>query len=250
MRLTSILFICILMLPLSSANGSDQDIWTKANEAYDQNNYKEAINDYLLLLEHGNRSPSVYYNLGSAYFKNNQIGMSIAAYRLSLKLDPSFTMAKENLEYVRKYVVDKVEKPPKGFLLNLWSGMAGLFSGEAYFLCTIIIYWGLGLVITVMILGIGKKEFLSYLLILLFAMFILGGVLTHFVINETVNTKWGVITAASAELREGPSEDFEKIFTGHEGLEFKILSQRQGYYLVELANGLNGWIKGATLTEI
>ncbi|MCD6161872.1 MAG: tetratricopeptide repeat protein [candidate division Zixibacteria bacterium] len=250
MRLASILFICILMLPVSSASGSDQDIWEQANNAYDQNNFKEALDGYLLLLEHGNRSPSVYYNLGSAYFKNNQVGMAIAAYRLCLKLDPSFTKAQENLEYVRRYTVDKVEKPPKGFLLNLWSGMAGIFSAEEYFVFTIIIYWILSLIITLMILGIGKKEFLSYLLILLVVVFILSGVQTHFVINETINTKWGVLTAASAELREGPGEDFEKIFTGHEGLEFKILSQRQGYYLVELANGLNGWIKGATLTEI
>jgi hypothetical protein len=143
-----------------------------------------------------------------------------------------------------------VEEKPRGFLLNIWYGLASLLPAPGYFILTIVFYWCLCLVITLLILGIGHKEFLIYSLILLIVVFILSVVVTRFVIDETVNTKWGVITVASVELREGPGEDFAKIFTGHEGLEFKILSRRQNYCLVELANGLKGWIEGSTLTEI
>jgi len=235
---------------ITAAYGTDEEIWTKANADFDQNNFESAINGYRLLLERGVRQPAVYYNLGGAYFKNDQIGMAIAAYLHCLKIDPSFTAAKENLEYVRRYTIDKVEEKPKGFLLNIWYGLIGILPAEWYFIFTIIVYWALCLIITLMIVGFGKKEILSYLLILSFIIFIIGVINTNFLIDETVNSKWGVITVASAELREGPGEDFGKIFTGHEGLEFKILSHRQGYYLVELANGLKGWIEGSTLTEI
>jgi len=248
----SVLFLLLILL-LSTADvacSSDNDIWIQANTAYDQNNFYSAIEGYRLLLEHGLRQPTVYYNLGSAYFKNNQVGMAIAAYRHCLKLDPSFKLAKENLNYVRKFTIDKVEKRDKGFLLDIWYGLAGTLPAEGHFIFTIAVFWSLCLVITFLLFGLGKKELLIYLLILLAVMFIFEAVITNFVIDETVNTRWGVITVASAELREGPGEDFGKIFTGHEGLEFKVLSWRQGYFLVELENGLKGWILGATLTEI
>ena len=230
--------------------GSNEAVWNEANDAYDNNDFESAVEGYRTLLERGIRKPKVYYNLGGAYFKNNQVGMAIAAYRHCLKIDPSFTSAKENLGYVRGFTIDKVEGKPKGFLLNIWYGLAGMMSAESFFILTIVSFWSLVLSITSLLLGYGKKEFLTYLLIFLAIVFILGAVITNFAIDETVNTKWGVITVVSAELKEGPGEDFEKIFTGHEGLEFKIISKRQGYFLVELANGLKGWIKGAVLTEI
>ena len=244
------LILLVFLIIVGPAHGSNEAVWSEANNAYDNNDFESAVAGYRALLERGIRKPEIYYNLGGAYFKNNQIGMAIAAYRHCLKIDPSFASAKENLDYVRGFTIDKVEGKPKGFLLNIWYGLAGMMSAESFFILTIVSFWSLVLSITSLLLGYGKKEFLTYLLIVLALVFILGAVITNFAIDETVNTKWGVITVVSAELKEGPGEDFEKIFTGHEGLEFKIISKRQGYFLVELANGLKGWIKGAVLTEI
>jgi len=239
MKSALFLLLLILIFPADAVYGSDDDIWIKANFAYDQNNFDSAIEGYRLLLE-----------LGSAYFKNDQVGMAVAAFHHCLKINPSFKLAQENLDYVRKFTVDKVEKRDKGFMLDIWYSLAGTLKAEGHFVFTIAVFWGLCLVITLLLFGFGKKELLIYLLILLTAVFIFEVVITNFAIDETINTRWGVITVVSAELREGPGEDFGKIFTGHEGLEFKILSWRQGYYLVELANGLKGWIQETTLTEI
>jgi len=250
MKSALFMLLLILLFPANAVYGSDDDIWIKANSAYDQNNFDSAIEGYRLLLEHGIRQPEVYYNLGSAYFKNDQLGMAIAAFRHCLKINPSFKLAQENLDYVRKFTIDKVEKRDRGFMLDIWYGLAEILPPEGHFIFTIAVFWVLCLIITLLLLGFGKKELLIYLLILLTVVFIFEVVITNFVIDETINTRWGVITVVSAELREGPGEDFGKIFTGHEGLEFKILSWRQGYYLVELANGLKGWIQEITLTEI
>ncbi len=250
MKSSKFLFLILMVLSTSVCFGSNNDIWTKANTAYDQGDFSSAIDGYRKLLEHGHRHPAVYYNLGNAYFKKGKIGLAIAAYGHSLKIDPSFKLARENLEYVRKFTVDKVEEKAKGFLLNIWYGLVDLLPAEAYFAMTIIAYWTLCTIITFLMIGHGRKEFLTYLLILFSTVFILGIAISRFAVNETQNTKWGVIVVPSVELREGPGEEFEKIFTGHEGLEFKILSQRQDYYLIELGNGLKGWIPVTTLTEI
>lgn len=250
MKLLGALAISFLMLSSFVQADTDQETWLAANSAYDNSDFRTAIEGYLKLLEKGIRTPEIYHNLGNAYFKTEQIGLAIAAFRHCLKIDHSYEPARENLEYVRKFAVDKVEEKPKGFLFNIWYGITGIFSPGGYFIFTIAVFWALIGLLSVFILGFGKKELLTYLLILLAILFIISSAITYSVVDDELNTKWGVLTATSAELREGPGEDFEKIFTGHEGLEFKILSQRQNYYLVELRNGLKGWIKSSLLTEI
>lgn len=246
--ITATLLVLFIAFPASAT--IDDDIWRDANTAYDDGEYSNSIDGYLKLLEKGRRTPEVYHNLGNAYFKSDKLGLAIAAYRHAINIDPSFAPARENLLYARQFTVDKVQEKPRGFLLNVWNGMAGLFSPQGYFVFTLIIFWVIIGLLSLLVLGIGRQELLTYLLILLGIIFILGAIITYTVVDEEQNTKWGVMTATSADLREGPGEDFEKIFTGHEGLEFKILSQRQGYYLVELRNGLKGWLRSSLLTEI
>jgi hypothetical protein len=250
MKLIKFLTLILLLFPAVACFGSNNDIWAEANAAYDQGDFNSAIEGYRKLLERGHRHPVVYYNLGNAYFKKGKIGLAIAAYGHSLKIDPSFKSARENLEYVRKFTVDKVEEKAKGFLLNIWYGLVGLLTAEEYFVMTAIVYWILCAIITFLMIDVGRREFLTYLLILFSTIFILGIATTRFVVKQTHSTRWGVVVVPSVELREGPGEEFEKIFTGHEGLEFKILSQRQDYYLIELGSGLKGWIPVTTLTEI
>jgi len=240
----------VIVFASSLPAADDTELWLTANSAYDNGNYESAIESYRALLEKGNRAPVVYYNLGNAYFKQNKIGLAIASFQHCLKLQPSFAQCRENLDYVRQYAIDKVEEKPQGFLLNIWYGLAGIFSSEGHFIFTLAVFWGLIAIITLLLLGLGKQEILTYLLILLAIVFIIWVTVTYSVVDKEINTRWGVVTATSAELREGPGEDFEKIFTGHEGLEFKILSQRQDYYLIELENGLKGWIQATLLTEI
>lgn len=248
---SAILIGTILFFLISSGYAvQEKELWTSANGAYDNGAYDAAIADYTQLLDKGLRTPAVYFNLGNAYFKTNKLGLAIASYLHCLKLDPSFGPASENLNYIRQFAVDKVEEKPKGFLLNIWYGLAGILPAQGNFVFTIIVFWSMSGVLTLWILGIGRREFLIYLLILLSVILILGIAVTYNEVSTELNTKWGVLTASSAELKEGPGGDFGKIFTGHEGLEFRILSRRQDYYLVELRNGLKGWIQMSLLTEI
>ena len=247
----AIVIAVVLLLFLSSGRAVDEkDLWATANTAYDAGSYDSAIVVYTQLLEKGVRNPSVYFNLGNAYFKEDKLGLAIASYLHSLKIDPSFKPAIENLNYIRQFTIDKVEEKPRGFLLNAWDSLAGIFSAQGNFIFTMLVFWGIAGVLTLLIMGIGRREFLIYLLILLAIVFILGGAITYSVVSAEMNSRWGVLTASSAELKEGPGGDFGTIFTGHEGLEFKVLSQRQDYYLVELKNGLKGWVQMSLLTEI
>jgi hypothetical protein len=248
MRTIVLIIVLVITFWVSIAFG--QDIWSQANTAYDQGKFSSAIDGYRTFIERGNRIPEAYYNLGNAYFKDSKIGLAIASYKQCLKIDPSFIQAKENLNFVRGFVIDKVEAQPRGFLLNIWYGLAGILSPQANFVVAIAIYWIISALITLIIFGYSRKELVIYLLIVTAIVFIISVTIARFSVGEERNVKWGVVTTASVEIREGPGEEFGKIFTGHEGLEFRIISTRQNYCLVELSSGLKGWVLQSTLTEI
>ena len=53
-----------------------------------------------------------------------------------------------------------------------------------------------------------------------------------------------------AEVRSGPGEDYILQFTGHEGLEFQINGEAEGWYRISLPNGVKGWIPKETVEII
>lgn len=250
MTTRKLLFLFWFIFSISPLMASDDEIWNKANTAYDQGDYATATDNYISYLEHGHLLPEVYYNLGNAYFKQGKLGLAMASYHHSLKLNPSFKAARENLVFARSFAIDKVEEKPRGFLVDIWHSLTSLLTPQANFLLSIFLYWLLCAAISLLLLRYGKRELVIYLVIIAAFMFILSAAITRFAINEERGSTWGVVIVSSVDLRDGPGEEFEKIFTGHEGLEFKIISKRQNYCLVELASGLKGWIPRASLTEI
>jgi hypothetical protein len=64
------------------------------------------------------------------------------------------------------------------------------------------------------------------------------------------SAKNGVLIATQAEVRSGPGKDYTLQFTGHEGLEFQINEEAEGWYRILLPNGVKGWIPKETVEII
>ena len=58
-----------------------QQVFATANQAYQGGNYRVAADGYESILKNGNVfSKELFYNLGNAYFRLNQIGLSVLNY--------------------------------------------------------------------------------------------------------------------------------------------------------------------------
>ncbi|MDL2230631.1 tetratricopeptide repeat protein, partial [Alistipes sp. OttesenSCG-928-L06] len=62
----------------------------------------------------------MYYNMGNAYYKDNQIGKAILYYNKALRLDPGNDDIKHNLTVANTYVRDRIESVPE-FFLKTWA---------------------------------------------------------------------------------------------------------------------------------
>ena len=58
------------------AFGQNETLFNQATEAYNEGAYQKAVDNYLEILDNGQHSAELYYNLGNSYYKLNQIVIS------------------------------------------------------------------------------------------------------------------------------------------------------------------------------
>ena len=78
-----ILFTIFILFSNVFSQNIDEKFYA-ANKYYNSTKYLSAIDAYENILSEGWESSNLYYNLGNAYFRQNQIGQSIWAYHKAL----------------------------------------------------------------------------------------------------------------------------------------------------------------------
>ena len=79
--------IILINIQVSYANYADS-LFLDGNKHYSIQDYNGALDMYEKLLGQGYEHSDLYYNLGNAYYRQNQIGQSIWAYHKALKIEP------------------------------------------------------------------------------------------------------------------------------------------------------------------
>jgi len=242
-KATAILGFIAILLFFSVANADIESataLFQKGNENYDTGNFDQAIEEYQKIVDLGIKNPKVFYNLGNAYFRKNQLGEAILNYRRALVLEPRDDDGMTNLAFVKLFTLDKIEEQRVNPLSNLLHWFVNLFSLDELTIFAFLSYF-LSIVFGILILFRRKrKASLSGLTVFLVILVIFSSLFaTKLYFNSIRN---GVLIAPQSEVRSGPGKDYTLQFTGHEGLEFQINEEAEGWYRISLPNGVKGWI--------
>ena len=103
----------LLVLSLHVFADENMAIIEKANQQYSKELYNEAITLYEQVIESGLESYELYYNLGNAYFKVNDIPSAILYYEKAKKLNTSDEALDFNLHVANTRIADKIEDLPE-----------------------------------------------------------------------------------------------------------------------------------------
>lgn len=95
----SVLFISALTLKA--------DLIQKADSAYLADDYALATTLYLDAEKESGSSSALLYNIGNSYYRSGEIGKAILYYKRALKLDPTNSDARQNLQFAMTKTVDK-----------------------------------------------------------------------------------------------------------------------------------------------
>ena len=248
-------FLTLLILFLFSATTfADQanQLFEKANDAYQSKKYSEAIGLYEQLIEKEYQSPELEYNLGNSYFRQNELGRAILHYERALLLSPNDADVSHNLEYARSQLTDEFSRLPQFFLTKLWENMRLSMSATAWGITAIIIWWagmiGLGIWLFGKSRSQKKKGFFYGLVALFISLLPLSLALSRANIDE--DSRHAILLKKEAALRSAPEINGTEIVTIHEGLKIKLLDEIGGWWQVELPDGEKGWLNGEAMERI
>jgi tetratricopeptide (TPR) repeat protein len=224
----------------------------EAAEAYASADYTSAIRLLHALEKEGYASFPVYYNLGSAYYKNGNLGASMLYYEKALLLNPGNEDLMHNIRVVRARTRDRVEAIPLLFFVRWWNGVKDGFSAETFFWWSMLFLW---------VFALCMFFFFGFRRVLLRRVALVTGVVSGllFVLSVTLYStrleqlqahRFAIIMPDETVVRSTPDASGVESFIIHEGLKIEILESREQYYHIRLADGKSGWIQRSSAERI
>lgn len=227
-------------------------MWDRANTAYVNGEFDSAISIYDSLLTAGWNGAKLYYNLGNAYYKKQQIGNAILNFNRALMLDPSDSDVRHNLAIANNYVKDNIEKVPEFFLVTWVKAWRSSLSSNAWAVTSLVLLF--------LTLGAVLVYLLSGRLVLRkvgFYVAIVGLFLTIFAIifaatekREQLHSNDAIIMISSTPVKSSPDAASKDIFILHEGTKVEIVSKLGEWCEIMIEDGNKGWIKGSVVEQI
>ncbi|HIB47586.1 MAG TPA: tetratricopeptide repeat protein [Flavobacteriaceae bacterium] len=234
----------LLVLFTATGWGQSDALFEQGKEHYKNAKYQEAINSWEKILDNGQHSASLYFNLGNANYKLNKVGPSIFFYEKALQLAPNDSDIKTNLKFAENARIDAIEPLPKTVFSKWYNAVAGLLhfdgwailavAGTILFVVFFLTYW--------FTVGETKKRvFFSTSILILLVM--LGSVAMAFqTYGDYQSDRPAIVFAESSEARAEPNMGGEVAFVLHEGTKVQILAEEASWIRIRLANGKDGWI--------
>ncbi len=231
-----------------SAAVSD-DAQEAAAQAYRGQDYKESITLYEELIAQGMAedrvSAQLYYNLGNAYFRDNQLGKAILCYERALLLDPGDGDIRHNLRFAQNRTVDRIDTAADLFLANWFRGVRNVFSSNQWAV-TGIIFFILFLVCVAVYLFIRllwARKTAFYAGIVLFLLMITANIFAFSQKSERTRRDSAIVMVGAATVNTSPDTSSNQLFELHEGTKVKIRNRDGNWFEIQIPDGSVGWIQ-------
>lgn len=243
MRNTILSILLFLTSPLWGQNGDD---------LYRTGDYQAAAEAYEATLAEGLSSPELHYNLGGAYYHEGQFGKAILNYERALRLDPSFTDAKENLALANSHTVDRIAVLPQPLFVRWWNSLCTALLPSGWRIVWLVIFTIL--VAAIVVLRIGntvaiRKTALaasaaSVLLLIAATALLIGSTHRFNAHSEAIVTQQAVTLKASPDAKSADK------MTIHEGSKATITDELPGWYKITLSDGTVAWCTQEAIERI
>ena len=236
----------IISLLVSISSFASDQLFEKANKAYNKSDYTSAITLYDSILTTGLESSELYYNLGNCHYKAQNWANAIWHYEKSLKLERNDKTI-QNLELANLKIIDRIEDIPQLFYKKWWSSFISIFNTFSWQLISILIIW---LALTIKILNqftnYKKEHFLS----ILYSLALISVFATYSSYQRNITKKEAIIFTSSVVVNSAPTTNSTNLFSLHSGSKIEILDTIGEWINIKIANGNSGWILQNSIKEL
>ena len=261
--LLSLLFILLLALPAPAQLTTEperQALFVEANQLFREANelaaanpiaaddlcHRAALRFERLVTEGGVRNGKLFYNIGNAYFRTNDVGRAILNYRRAEQYVGGDANLIQNLSHARGTRLDSFDETQETQVLKtllFWHYDISTRSRSILFALLAVVFWMAAAV------RLFRSEWAPRLLLIatgLPALLFLGSLVVEASIKA--DQAPGVILSQQVVARKGDGESYEPSFKEplHAGAEFLLLEERRAWFHIELPDKRRCWIPAAS----
>ncbi len=246
-----LLYILLLLISITTF-GQNNALFDQGKTLYKNGKYQQAINTWKKILENGEQSAELYFNLGNAEYKLNNIGPSVYYYEKALQLSPTDSDIKNNLAFAENARIDAIEPLPRTVFSKWYDTVSGIFTYNGWATVAVI----LSILFVILFLGYyfsasersKRTLFTSSLVsIILLVVSLSMAFLTY---GDFKNDKPAIIFSEEIEIKSEPNMGSNAAFVLHEGTKVQITAQDGNWYRIALADGKDGWIPASDLKQL
>ncbi len=245
-----VLIVVLLLSFLSSAQNNA--LFEQGKQQYKSQNYQEAIATWKKIIENGQHSSDLYFNLGNAYYKINKIGPAIYYYEKALQLNPNDAEIKNNLLFAKNARIDVIEPLPETLFHKWYVAVSGLLTYTGWAIASVVFSFLVTLLFLLYYFSFseGKKR-LFFITSLVALLFLIGSFTMAFLTySDSKNNHPAIVFSESTQVKTEPNMGSETAFTIHEGTKVQVLEKEDNWAHILLENGKEGWVPSEDINEL
>ena len=228
-----LLIICTAGARAGDASAAFDD----ANKLYEEAKYPEAAAAYRRMIQAGQVSAAVDFNLGNACFKAGELGQALAAYRQAERLAPRDPDVRANIQFAR----DQTQGPT--LPVSGWRRVFARLSLNEWTVLAAAAAW-----VWLLLLGAGqlwpaaRSALRSSLTGAGMAALVLCGCAAA-AFYQARFTRTALVIAGDVVVRHGPLERAGEAFRVHDGAELRVLDEKDQWLQVSPGPNRIGWLR-------
>jgi tetratricopeptide (TPR) repeat protein len=240
--------ICLLLLlgriSLSAASPVLESDFQQANKLYEEGKYREAVMAYQKLIQTGDYSAPLLFNLGNAFYKSAEFGRARACYWLAREIDPRDAATQANLR-----LISQSAGPEPG---TWWERLIGLLRWFSLNEWTIVMAAGIWIWLGLLTTGQLRPDWVPHMrrYKILFTLVLVGiGIGFALTVYDRCVVR-AVMVQPQAEVRRGPIQESQVFYTLANGSAVRILDQQDDWLQIADYTSRPGWLLGHQLVVL
>ena len=218
-----VLFCLFAFLPSSVFALTKAD----ADSSYVNENYQQAISQYEQLLKEGGANAELYYNLGNAYYRMDDITHAVLNYERAQLLSPGDADIRFNLQLARSKTVDRIVPQSEFFIVTWYRSVVNRLSIDGWASSPIWLrkvgFFGCGIMVCCFVLAIvfawQQKHMLDH-------------------------RDGAIIIESAVPVKSTPAQNGTDLFILHEGTKVSVLDNSIGDWCeIRVPDGKQGWVE-------
>ncbi len=241
-----ILFILIIFIfpKVILAQDPQEDKFRKGAEFYSAGEYNKALDLWMELYNTGKRSANLYYNIGNANFKLNNIPGAVLFYERAHLLKPADEDINYNLQITRTRVVDRFEEIPTLFFIKWYDFVSLLLSSNSWAKISLVSFvLCLFFVSLYLYTSVYRYKLLGFWLAIILIIVSISSFAFTFRNKALVyDSKTAIIFSPAVNGKSSPDTSGNDLFVLHEGTKVMIEDEVGQWFEIRLSDGNKGWV--------